>query len=330
MAQRTSRPISVLTAVLTLVTALALAGAGVPAVAQPKTTLVFSSGPTGGSWIPLAATTADIVKKRFPDLDVQVEPGAALVNMEKIRSDKADLGWSMTTVLSDARAGTGQWQGKQTERPLYVANMYPNVWQLVVTADSDIRTLADLKGKAVALPPRGNTSLSDGWVNLLALDGLKLGDLSVSYGSLAENVELIKNRQAVAMGWFTTVPASFIRDLGSAIRIRMLPVPDDIVAKMRGINAGFARHVIPAGTYKEQGIDGEIVTFQAPTILIASSKTPEDVVYRLTKAIVEGREQYGAVFAAMKGITPKELGQDFGMPYHPGAARYYKEIGVLR
>jgi hypothetical protein len=316
--------------VLALLT-VALAGpVAWPAAAQSPTTLIFSSGPTGGSWIPLAATTAEIVKKKFPDLDVQVEPGAALVNMEKIRSDKAQLGWSMTTVLSDARAGKGQWQGKQTDKPLYVANMYPNVWQLAVAADADVRSIADLKGKSVALPPRGNTSLSDGWVNLLQIHGLKLADLSVSYGSLTENAELIKNRQAIAMGWFTTVPATYVRDLGSAVRLRMLSVPEDVITKMRQINPGFARHVIPAGSYKEQGIDHEVVTFQAPTILIASSATAEEVIYRVTKAIVEGRDQYGAVFAAMKGITPKELGHDFGMPYHPGAARYYKEIGVLK
>lgn len=305
-------------------------GVPLPAAAQTRVSLVFSSGPTGGSWIPLAATTAEIVKKRFPDLDIQVEPGAALVNMEKIRTDKADLGWSMTTVLADARAGKGQWQGKQTDRPLYVATMYPNVWQLVVTADSGVQSIADLRGKPVALPPRGNTSLSDGWVNLLQLYGLKLTDLAVSYGSIAENVELIKNRQAVAMGWFTTVPAAFVRDLGAAVRIRMLPVPEDVIRRMQEINAGFARHVIAAGTYREQGIGQEIVTFQSPTILIASARTPEDVIYRVTKAIVEGREQYGAVFAAMKGITPKDLGQDYGLPYHPGAARYYREIGVLK
>jgi len=313
-----------------LLVLVALAAVPPPAAAQTKTTLVFSSGPTGGSWIPLAATTADIVKRKFPDLDLQVEPGAALVNMEKIRGDKADLGWSMTTVLSDARSGKGQWQGKQTDKPFYVATMYPNVWQLVVAADSGANSIADLKGKSVTLPPRGNTSLSDGWVNLLGLYGLKLTDLSVSYGSLTENAELIKNRQAIAMGWFTTVPATYVRDLGSAVRIRMLAVPEEIIAKMRELNPGFARHVIPAGTYKEQGIDQDVVTFQSPTILIASSKTPEETVYRITKAIVEGREQYGAVFAAMKGITPKEMGQDYGMPYHPGAAKYYKEIGLLK
>ena len=82
-----------------------LAAVPAPAAAQNKVNLVFSAGPTGGSWTPMAAATAEVIKRKFPEIDVQVEPGAALVNMEKMRNDKTDLGWSMTTVLSDARAG---------------------------------------------------------------------------------------------------------------------------------------------------------------------------------------------------------------------------------
>src|SRR3989337_3730213 len=164
----------------------------------------------------MAAATADVIKKRFPELDAQVEPGAALVNMEKMRNDKADLGWSMTTVLADARAGQNRGKGRQPDKPLYVASYYPNVWQLVVPQDSDVRKLADLKGKAVALPPRGNTSLAEGWELLLKAYGMKLDDLGTkSFGSLTQNGELIKNRPAVALGWFTTVPASFVLDVGS-------------------------------------------------------------------------------------------------------------------
>jgi TRAP transporter TAXI family solute receptor len=319
---------SVLMAATALLASACLAA---PATAQQKASLVFSAGPTGGSWTPMAAATADVIKKKFPELDVQVEPGAALVNMEKIRNDKADLGWSMTTVLADARAGTNTWKGKQTDKPLLVANYYPNVWQLIVPQDSDVRKLTDLKGKAVALPPRGNTSLAEGWELLFKASGMKLDDLGTkSFGSISENAELIKNRQAVAMGWYTVVPASFILDVGSSRKLRMVPVSEDIIAKMRQINPGFVRHVVPKGTYAAYGIDEDVVTIQAPTILIASSKTPPDVIYKVTKAIVEGREAFANVAAVMKGVTAKDMAQNFGLPYHPGAEKYYKEAGLVK
>jgi len=315
--------------------ALALAAALVAALAAPalaqKVDLVFSAGPTGGSWTPMAGATAEVIKKRFPELNVQVEPGAALVNMEKMRNDKADLAWSMTNVLSDALTGSGQWAGKKTDRPMYVATYYPNVWQLVVPASSDIKTAKDLKGKPVALPARGNTSLADGWEVVLKVNGMKLDDLGPkSYGPLSSNTEAIKNRQALAAGWFTTIPASFILDLGSTMKLRMLPVSDAEFEKIRQINPGFIRHVVKAGTYSEQGIADDVHTFQSPTILIASSKTPADVIYKVTKAIVENRADFVNVTKAMAGVTPQDMGRDYGLPFHPGSAKYFKEVGVLK
>lgn len=319
----------------TPLTALALAAALVAALAAPalaqKVDLVFSAGPTGGSWTPMAGATAEVIKKRFPELNVQVEPGAALVNMEKIRNDKADLGWSMTNVLSDALTGTGQWAGKKTDRPMLVATYYPNVWQLVVPAASDIKTIKDLKGKPVALPARGNTSLADGWEVLLKVNDMKLEDLGPkSYGPVSSNSEAVKNRQAVASGWFTVVPGSFVLDLGSTMKLRMIPVSEAEFAKIRQMNPGFIRHVIKAGTYTEQGIADDVHTFQSPTILIASSKTPADAIYKVTKAIVEGRADFTHVSKVMQGVTAKDMAQDYGLPFHPGAVKYYKEIGALK
>jgi hypothetical protein len=302
-----------------------------PGDAQQKAELVFSAGPTGGTWTPMAAATAEAIKRKFPEVEVLVEPGAALVNMEKMRNDKTDLAWSMTTVVADARMGANSWKGKQTDKPLFVANYYPNVWQLAVTADSGIKSLKDLKGKAVALPPRGNTSLAEGWDWLLKVNGLKLDDLGTkSYGSLTENAEVIRNRQAVALGWFTTVPASFMLDLGTSMKLRMISVSDEEFKKLKELNAGFVQHVIPKATYAQYGVDEDVKTVQAPTILIANAKAPADVIYKVTKAVVESREDFARVTAAMKGVSAKDMAQNHGLPMHPGAERYYREAGLLK
>jgi len=309
---------------------LALATAGL-AHAQDKVEVIFSAGPTGGSWTPLAAAVSQVIKKRYPELTVHVEPGAALVNMEKIRSDKADIGWSMTTVLSDARTGAGQFEGKKTDKPLYVANFYPNVWQLVVPADSGIKSIKDLKGKPVALPARGNTSLTDGWEYMLKVNGMTLNDLGPkSYGPVSSNAEAVKNRQATASGWFTVVPASFVLDLGSAMPLHMIGVTADELAALKKLNAGFVGHTIKAGTYKEQGIADAVVTFQSPTVMMAAARTPADVIYKITKAIIEGRGEFAAVVPTMSGTSAAEMAQTFDMPLHPGAEKYYREAGLLK
>jgi TRAP-type uncharacterized transport system substrate-binding protein len=99
---------------------------------------------------------------------------------------------------------------------------------------------------------------------------------------------------------------------------------------MQAINPGFVRHVIPKGTYAAYGVEEDVVTIQAPTILIASSKTPADVIYKVTKAIVEGRDAFGNVSSVMKGTTGQHFAESFGLPRHPGAERYYREAGLLK
>ena len=315
---------------ISFVAGLAIAFAGL-AHAQQKTDVIFSAGPTGGSWTPMAAAASQVINKRFPELNVQVEPGAALVNMEKIRSDKADIGWSMTSVMADARTGTGQFEGKATDKALYVANFYPNVWQLVVPANSNIKSIKDLKGQPVALPARGNTSLVSGWEYLLKVNGMTLNDLGAkSYGPVSSNAETVKNRQAMAAGWFTTVPASFVLDLGSAMQLRMLAVSDAELGELRKLNPGLVRHTVKSSVYKEQGISEDVQTFQSPTVLVAAARTSADVIYKVTKALVEGRDEFANVAAVMKGVTAADMAQHFDMPYHPGAEKYYREAGLLK
>jgi TRAP transporter TAXI family solute receptor len=160
---------------------------------------------------------------------------------------------------------------------------------------------------------------------------MKSDDLGTkSHGSLTENAEAIRNRQAVAVGWFTTVPASFMLDLGTSMKLRMVHVSDDEFKKMKELNAGFVQHVIPKATYAQYGVDEDVKTIQAPTILIASTKTPADVIYKVAKAVVESREDFARVTAAMKGVTAKDMAQNHGLPMHPGAERYYREAGLLK
>jgi len=183
----------------------------------------------------------------------------------------------------------------------------------------------------VALPTRGNTSLAAGWEYLLKVNGMTLNDLGAkSYGPVSSNTEAVKNRQAMAVGWFTVVPASFVLDLGSAMPVRVLGVSNEEIAALQKLNPGFVPYTLKAGLYKDQGVTEAVQTIQSPTVLIASSKTSADVVYKITKAIVEGREEFGNVTSVMKGVTAAEMAQNFDMPMHPGAEKYFREAGLLK
>lgn len=307
-------------AVLALSAAAALA-AGLPAGAAEQQ-IKFMTGPQGGSWIPLGGAVAELLQKHVPGTTVTVLPGAGIANVKAIQQGKADLGFGNANSTADGFAGRAPFE-EATKDVLNVATLYNQYFHLVVPADSDIRSVKDLKGKRVATQPRGNTG-EQITREILEVNGLKYDDLAkVHFVSYTDAVELIKNRQADAFGLITTIPASAVMDLATARPVRVISVSDEAFAKMKEKNAGYAKRTIPKGTYPGQETDA--VTVGTFTHVIASAKLPEDLVYKITKTLVDNREQLAVVVSAIKGTTPKEMAEDVGVPFHPGAKRYFDQ-----
>lgn len=116
-------------------------------------------------------------------------------------------------------------------------------------------------------------------------------------------------------------------DLASARKIRLISLPDDKIKEMQKLNAGYIRRLIPKGTY--HGVDYDVHGFGFFTHLIISAKLPDDLVYKITKTIVKDLPRLGDIVKDMKGVTAKDLAMDIGIPFHPGALKYYKEVGAL-
>jgi TRAP transporter TAXI family solute receptor len=208
-----------------------------------------------------------------------------------------------------------------------LANLYPQYFQIVVLEDSGIKSVADLKGKAISPGPRGHTG-EFAARQVLEIYGLSYKEMSkVHHVGYSDTVALMKDGHC--HGWLlcTTIPASSIMDLASARKIRLLNLPDDKIRAMQKLNAGYIRRDIPKGTYA--GIDYDVHGFGFFTHLIISAKLSDNLVYRITKSLVKDLPRLGDVVKDMKGVTSKDLALDIGIPFHPGALKYYKEIGLL-
>jgi TRAP transporter TAXI family solute receptor len=197
---------------------------------------------------------------------------------------------------------------------------------MVALADSGVKTPADLKGKAITTQQKGNTG-EQMTREVLKVYGFDYKEMSkVNHGSYTDSVSQLKDGHAQVFGLITTVPASAVMDLAAARDIRVLEVPDDKLKELQKINAGYDKRTIKAGSYPKQ--DKDVQTIGTWTHLIASCKLPEDAVYKITKALAENIPTLGAVVAAVKEISVKDMAIDIGVPYHPGALKYYKEAKV--
>jgi uncharacterized protein len=304
--------------------AAGVAGAMLAAGAANAQQVRLMTGPQGGSWYPLGGAIANIVGK--DGIKVQVLPGAGIANVKAVEAGKADFGFGNSISTVDGVAGRPPFDKKVTN-VCNVASLYPQYFQIVANADANINSLADLKGKAIAVQPRGNTAE---FISQQALEvyGLKYTDMSqVSYVSYTDAVSLLKDNNAQLFTLGTNVPASSIMDLASARDIKLIDFPDDKFQALRKLNPGYTKLTIPANSYPKQTKDVQAVGYA--THLIARCDLDEKIVYQVIKGLLDNKKDLGSIAKVMSDIDPKMMAEDIGVPLHKGAEKFYKEKGAL-
>lgn len=305
--------------------ALAMAAAlfSAPAAAQM---IRIMSGPQGGSWYPLAGAIQTIVEKNVPGTSVRVGPGAGISNVLGVENNKAEMGFGNSVSTFDGINGNDPFK-KKTDNVCHIATLYFQYFHVVALADAGIRTVADINGKILTTQQKGNTGeqMTRDLLKVYGLDYAKLR--KVNFGSYNDSVEQLKDGHAQVFSLITTIPASAVMDIGTSRKITIVAVPDDKLRALQKINKGYDKRIIKAGTYP--GMDKDVQTIGTWTHLMMRCSTPEDLVYRITKSLAANTSDLGNVVAAVKGLTAKELAIDVGVPYHPGARKFYREAKVM-
>lgn len=297
------------------------------AFAQEKVDLKMMTGPMGGSWYPLGGAIAELIQKNIPGSTVSVAPGGGMANVVGVEEGKADIGFGNSSSSVDGVEGRAPFKAP-TKNVMQLANLYPQYFQIFVLKDSDIKSVADLKGKSICPGPKGHTGELVSR-QILELYGLTYKDMSkVNHVSYSDAGALMKDGHAHAWLPGTTIPASVGLDLATTKGIRLISIPDDKIEGMRKLNVGYLKRVIPAGTYP--GVNYDVQTIGYFTHLVISAKLPEALVYKITKILSQHVDRLADVVKDMKGVTVKDLALDIGVPFHPGALKYYKEVGAIK
>ncbi len=310
-----------------LLAALALAAATLAAPFAPAQAenLRFMTGPQGGSWIPLGGALKNIWEQAVPGLSLQVTPGAGVINVRGIAENKAGVALANSISTVDGLAGRAPFPAK-AGNVCNIASLYPQWFQLVVLADSSIRTVQDLKGQAVAIQPRGNTAevITQ---HLLKVAGLSYDDIRPNFQTgYTDAVGLMKDGHAQAFTLGTTIPASAVMDLASAREVRILDL-SAYETGMKAINEGYRIAAIPPGTYSGQTQAPSTIVYM--THLITQCDRGADEVYAMTKAMWDNVATLRNVVATMRKSDAAFGAQDISVPMHEGAKRYYREVNAL-
>ena len=295
-----------------------------PVAAQQQVT--FMTGPQGGSWIPLGGALKGMWEKAVPGLAITQTPGAGIANVRGVDEGKAHIGFANSSTTVDGLEGRTPYPKKVT-KVCQVANLYPQYFQVVALADAKVNSFDDFKGKALVTQPKGNTAeiLTD---QVLKLNGLSYQSLSKTnfQAAYTDAVSMMKDGHVQVFTLGTTAPASAVMDLASARDIKLVPVDDKTMGALKKANPGYNRLIIKAGTYPKQDRDVPVIGYS--THIVAACDLPESTVYQMTKAMASNIASMSAVVKAIDGVTAKDMALDIGVPFHKGAAKYYKEVGA--
>ena len=308
-----------------LVAAVALAA---PLAFAAGTFVNVLTGGTSGVYYPLGVALANVIGKAMPSLKTSVQATKASVeNLNLLEAGRGEIAFTLGDSLSDAWKGNPEVGFKSPLKKLRgIAAIYPNYIQVVARADSGIKTLADLKGKNVSVgAPKSGTELNAR--TIFAAAGLSYKDLGkVEYLPFGESVELMKNRQLDATLQSAGLGVSSLRDLATSVDIVVVPITPDIVKKTN--DPAYLAGTIPADTYRGQAHD--VPTAVVQNFLVTHDGVSDDIAYGMTKALWTNLDQLVAAHSAAKAIDIKHALDGMPVPLHPGAQKYYKEVGILK
>ncbi len=307
-----------------------LAGGFIPLMATSVRAQDFIgvlTGGTSGVYYPLGVALAKIYGEKIPGTRPNVQATKASVeNLTLLQQGKGEIAFTLGDSLAAAWAGDTEagFKGK-LDKLRGITAIYPNYIQIVASADSGIKTLADLKGKRLSVgAPKSGTELNARAI--LGAAGLSYADLAkVEYLSFAESVELMKNRQLDATLQSAGLGVASIRDLSTSVDIVVVEVPAAIVTKL---GPPFITATIPANTYGKQA--SAVSTAAVVNYLVTRSDLSEDIVYKMTRTLYENLPDLHAAHAAAKTIALEKANEGMPVPLHPGALKYLKERGAVK
>lgn len=293
-----------------------------------KTELILATGGTGGTYYPLGGAMSKVWKDNVPGLNVTVQSTAASVaNVRLLAKSEVELALIQNDVADYGRNGKEAFAEKNEKYSNYtaIAALYPEVVQIVVRADSAIKTIGDLKGKKVVVGAAGSgTELAS--KQIFAAYGLTYKDnkdLTALYIPFTEGATAFKEKQVDALVQVTGVPAAALADVQTVTSIRMLPIDQ---AKLKKDYPFYVSFMAKAGTYKGMDVDTAVVAVLA--ILVVRDDMNSDLVYGMTKAIFDKQSDLALGHAKAKEFDIKKAADGITIPFHPGAAKYLKEKGV--
>lgn len=304
---------------------------GDPAASPPAATgaevkLDFGTGGTSGTYYAYGGVLSQVVTNKIDGVSVTVQStGASKANILGVVDGDFQLGLVQNDVMTYAYNGTDLFEkdGAITDFSV-VGALYAEVCQVI--AVGDIKSIADLKGKRVSVGDAGS-GVEFNARQILEAYGITFDDIKVNNLSFGDSSDAIKDGKIDAFFCTAGAPTTAIVELSTTKAVNVLEVDDEHVKVLTEKYPFYTTYKIPASTYK--GMDKDVQTVAVKATIIVSNKVDEDTVYKLIKGIFENKADITSAHAKGAELDTKYAVEGITIPFHPGAQKYFKEVGAL-
>jgi hypothetical protein len=299
--------------------------------APEKQFVTVVTGSTGGTYYPVGTIFSTLWNEKLGDQGVVASvqsSGGSVENLNMLKNGEAQMGIAMANLTLFAYEGSGKFEGNQFEDVRFVTALWPDVTQFVVTEDSGINSVSDLKGKSFNVGGAGSGTEYSSKVILDAVAGISFDDITAEHLGYFEASSAMQNAQIDGMNAEGGIPLSAVSEVAaSKTAVKLLEFTDAEYEKIKNVAPYYGQFTVPANLYA--GIDKDIQTVGIKSTLITSATMDEEVVYNLVKEIYENHDAIKGDHKALEVVTIEEALNGLPpVPLHQGAIKYYEEKGI--
>lgn len=284
--------------------------------------LSLLTGGTSGTYYPLGGAIASIISEETGIQTDALSSNASADNIVALRDGEAEIAFTQTDVASDAIEGKNVFDGEPVDSISAIGSLYPETIQIVTTKNSGIETVEDLAGKKVSVGAPGSGT----YVNaeqILEIHGMTMDDIDAQNLDFGESAGGIKDGNIDAAFITAGTPTGAVEELQANTDIEIIAIDEDKAEELIEKYPYYAKDTIEKGTY---GLESDVDTVAVMAMIVVRNDISEDAVYEITKAIYENTD---AIAHAKAEFISKETAlEGIGFDLHPGAQKYYEEVGV--
>jgi uncharacterized protein len=284
--------------------------------------MTMGTGSLGGDYYGIGSAIAQMWSSEIDGLRVSAEEtGASVENITKINNGELQLGLAVNGTATGAVNGAGDFEGVEVNIQV-MGNLYPEVMQVVARADADIATIEDLDGKRVAIGPDGSGTQG---LALRILEAAGVEPAETFADSFGDASSKLRDGQIDAAFGILSVPAASLQEAAQSVDLNFVAIPDDISSALMSADPTLSTHEIADGAY--EGIAEGTTTVSNWATMYVAPGLNDDQVYEMTKALYEST---GSIEHSLGGAIELENALEgvVDIDIHPGALRYYEEVGL--